>query len=169
MILETATRLSPARVLAIAAGEVHLAFPDLSVRAKLALSSPYQPAVGDLVLAIGQEDTFYVIGVLQGSGKTVFASTGDIEFRTRGRIDLAAEDVTIRGPRVAIHADRLEVLARSVLERFVEAYRWVKGLFDLRSGRTRQRVDGTFHLSAIRLVQRAEKDVKIDGEKINLG
>lgn len=62
---------------------------------------------------------------------------GDLALRApRGRIQLAAADgVALKGPRVTITADRLEPLARSVVERFGRAARWVRETFQLRAGR----------------------------------
>ena len=119
MLLETTTYLGPARVIEVSPTQVTLALPDEEVLATLALASPYRPAEGDIVLAIGQEEKLYVIGVIAGTGKTVLAAPGDLEFRARGRISLvSAQEVDISSPRVGIRAGKLELLARSVMERF---------------------------------------------------
>ena len=49
--LETTTYLGPARVLAAAGNRAKLELPDEHVWALVALGSPYQPAVDDVVLA----------------------------------------------------------------------------------------------------------------------
>jgi len=168
--LEQPTRLSPARILQVDCQRVQLEFPDEFVWADMALAIPYQPAVGDTVLAIGQGAAWYVIGVLQGSGKTTLAVPGDLSIRSGGAIELAApKGVTLKSPSVRIAADKLEVVARSVFERFAHATRWVKETFQIRSGRLRTRVDGTYDVKADRIVERARGDVKIDGEQIKLG
>lgn len=170
MVVETTTFLGPVRVVEVALPRVRIALPDGEYAATLALSSPYEPAVGDIVLAIGQEEKYFILGVIAGTGRTVFAPPGDIEFRTRGKIGLVAtKGIELDSPKVAIRAGRLELLARSITERFDEACRWVKGLFRTRASRQRIEVLETAHLRAGRIVEQAEEEVKIDGRKIMLG
>ena len=169
--LEQPTRLSPARILQVDCQRVQLEFPDEFVWADMALAIPYQAAVGDTVLAIGQGEAWYVIGVLQGSGRTTLAVPGDLSIRSAsGAIELTApKGIRLKSPTVRLVSDKLEVMARSVFERFAHATRWVKETFQLRSGRLRTRVDGTYDMKAERIVERASGDVKIDGEQIKLG
>jgi hypothetical protein len=61
------------------------------------------------------------------------------------------------------------VAARSVLERFQNATRWVKEAFQVRAGRMRTQVSGDWRLKADTITERSEGDVKIDGRKIHLG
>lgn len=159
MMLETAAYLGPARVLNVEGKRVLLALPDGESWAELAIPFSYEPAKGDLVLAAGP----YVVGILQGTGKMTLTAPGDLEFRApKGEIRFVA-------PRVGIRTGRLEVVARSVFERFGSAYRWVKDLFRTTAGRVKQDVDGPYDLKAGRIAERADGDVRIDGRKINLG
>lgn len=170
MILETTTYLGPARVVAVEGPQVRLALPEEEVSATLALSAPYRPAVGDVVLAIGHEEKYYVLGIIVGSGKTVFTTPGDLEFRTRGKINfVATEEVRIASARVTVQANKLELAARSVVERFGDVWRRIKGVFQSRAGRERRVVDGTYAVKAERIVERAEGNVQIDGKEIKLG
>jgi hypothetical protein len=150
---------------------VQLEFPDELAWATVALASPYQPAVEDSVLAIGQGGSWYVIGVLKGSGKTTLSVPGDLAILApAGRIELAsARGVKIKSPAVQIVADNLQFCARSIFERFAHATRWVKQTFQIRTGRLRARVDATYDIKADRILERAEGDVKIDGRQIHLG
>lgn len=169
--LEQQTRLSPANVLCVDGERVQLEFPDEIAWAAVALAYPYSPVVGDSVLAIGQNGSWYVIGVLKGCGKTTLTVPGDLAIRSAtGAIELdAPKGVKLKSPTVQIAADKLEVAARSVFERFAHATRWVKETFQIRTGRLRTRVDGKYDLKAERIVERAEGDVKIDGAQIKLG
>jgi hypothetical protein len=169
--VEQPTRLGPARVLNVSGERVQLEFPDELTWAVVALAFPYQPAAGDTVLAIGQGGSWYVIGVLQGSGKTTVVVPGDLAIRApAGAIELiSAGGVKIKSPMVQIVAGKLEVLAQSVFERFTRATRWVKETFQVRSGRLRARVEGAYDVQAERILERAAGDVKIDGRKIHLG
>lgn len=163
--------LGPARVCEVSSHWVRLEFPDELPWAMLALAYPYQPAVGDTVLAAGQSHKWYVIGVLQGTGKTTFAVPGDFEvLAPRGRISLiAGKAFQVKSPEVKITAGKLEVIARRVFERFTDAVRWVKGAWQLRAGRVRTHVGGDYQVNADRIIQRADQDVRIDGDKVHLG
>jgi hypothetical protein len=171
LALQEQTSLSPARVICVAGNRVQLEFPDERTWATVALAYPYQPAVGDSVLAIGQGDQWYVIGVLEGSGKTTITVPGDLAIRApAGKIELAAgRGLKLKGPTVRIVAGKLEVVARSAFERFSQATLWVKETLKTRTRRMRTRVEGTFDLNAGRILERADGDVKIDGSKIHLG
>lgn len=169
--LEQQTRLTPARVLCTEDNRVQLELPDERAWAVVALAYPYEPVRGDTVLAIGQDGAWYVIGVLQGSGKTSMTVPGDLCIRAPfGAIELtAAQCVKIKSPAVQIVAGKLELLARSVVERFTHARRWVTETFEIRTGRLRTRVKGTFDLKADRILERADGDIKIDGRQVKLG
>jgi hypothetical protein len=169
--LEQQARLSQANIVRIEGGRVQLEFPDELTWAAVALAFPYSPAVGDRVLAIGQEGAWYVIGVLQGSGKTTLTLPGDLSIQAPfGAIEMsAARGVKIKSPSVQIVAAKLDVVAQSIFERFTHATRWVKETFQIRSGRLRTRVEGTYDVKADRIVERADGDVKIDGQQIKLG
>ncbi len=161
MLIDHATMLGPATVVEIVGNRVRLSRENGEVWAELALAFPYDPVPGDIVLAIGEGEAF-VIGVLRGRGKSVFRTPGDLELEAGGR-------VSIRGSEVRIEADKVETVARSVFERCVNGYRWVKETLQTRAGRMRTVVEGHSTLRAERIVRVAQKDVKIDGEKIHLG
>jgi hypothetical protein len=169
--LDQGTYLGPARVLQSSGNRVQLEFPDALPWARLALAFPYEPAIGDVVLAAGKGQTWYVIGVLQGTGKTSFSVPGDFEILApRGRIHLlAGKGFQLKSPEVKITAGKLELVARRVLERFENAARWVKQTLQLRAGRVRTDVEKEYQVRAGRIIERAREDVTIDGNKINLG
>lgn len=171
MLTETTARLGTAKILAVEGPRVRVALDDQEAWATLALAFPYRPAVGDSVLAMGQESDWYVIGVLHGKGTASFVAPGDLELRApNGSIGLvAAEGVRIRAPEVEIEADRLELAARTLFERCVRAYRRVAEALHLRAGSVRSVVEETWDVRAGRITERADGDVRIDGEKIHLG
>ncbi len=171
MLTEVMNQLGPARITRVEGIRLWISLESREVPATMAIAYPYQPEEGDIVLTIGQEEKYYVIGLIQGRGKCTFTAPGDIEFRApRGQIDLlSSRGVRIQGPQVTIKAKKLEVMARSVMEKFGEASRWISGAFQLRAKRMRSVIEEKYSLKADRIVQRAEKDVRIDGKKINLG
>lgn len=161
----------PAIVLEVGPSSLRLQLPAREARAELALGYPYQPQPNDLVLALGAADgDVYVVGVLQGRGRTRLTVEGDLHITASGRLTLqGGESVSIEGERVAVNAERYELAARSVVERLGSAYRWATGVIMTCAGRTRTVVDQNATLSAGRIVQKARQDVVIDGEKIRLG
>ena len=171
MITELSARIEPASVLEVDEGRIRLKIDDEEAWGVLALGYPYRPAAGDTVLALGQESKWYVIGVIRGRGLTSFTAPADLELRApNGSIGLVASGgVRIEAPEVVLRADRLELAARSVFEKFVRAYRRVAEAFHLKAGRVRTVVDGAWDVRAGRIEERADGDVRIDGNQIHLG
>lgn len=64
---------------------------------------------------------------------------------------------------------KLNTSVGRLIEKAKNVYRQVENLNQLKAGRMRTRVKGSYHLKGESLNQKAEKDVRIDGEKINLG
>lgn len=168
---QAGTTLGPATVIQVSGPRLKLELPDAHVWAVNAIAFPYQAAPGDEVLAIGQAGAWYVIGLLKGHGPSTLSVPGDLAIDApNGRISLtAAQGVELRSDEVRVTANRLEVMARSVFERFTEATRWVKEAFQVRAGRLRTRIECDHDLRAGRIIERADADVSIDGTKINLG
>lgn len=169
--VDTDNYLGPARVLATTRDRARLQLPDGPIWARIAMPGPYRLAADDVALAIAQAGQCYVVGVIEARGRTELTVPGDLHIRAPfGRIELsAAKGVQLKGADVSIVADRLEIAARSVLERFTRATRWVRETLQLRAGRVRTQVEGDHELVADRILQSAERDVRIDGRKIHLG
>lgn len=161
----------PAVVLEVGPSSLKLQLPGRETTAELALAYPYQPQPNDLVLALGAADgDVYVVGVLQGKGRTRLSVQGDLQIEASGRLRLrGAAGVGIEGEQVAVTADRYELSARSVIERVGNVYRWATGVIATFAGRTRTVVEHNATLSAGRIVEKAKQDVVIDGERIRLG
>jgi hypothetical protein len=170
---ETGLYLGPATVCRAVGKRIQLRRPDQPGEewAELALAFAYQPAAGDVVLVAAQEARIYVIGVLQGRGPSVLAFPGDVTLSApHGSIHLdAALAVTTTAPSVEVRADSLDIEAKSLVQRFENAFQWVKDLFETKSGRSRAVTEGTHLQMAERTFIRSAKESKIDGEKIYLG
>ncbi len=170
MLTETTSWFGPATITAAAAGALRVDTPAGEREAVSALGYPYRPAAGDVALVIADEDRAYIVGILSGRGRTVFEVGGDLLLRAGGTVRLqGARGVEIEGPRVSLKADKLETIVRTIFERAVSCYRWVKETLQTHAGRTRTMVDGTATISANRIVESAQKEVKIDGKQIHLG
>jgi hypothetical protein len=169
--LDYGTYLGPARVHRVAGNRIQLEFPDELPWATLALAYPYQPAVGDTILAVGQGPTWFVIGVIQGSGNIRFIVPGDFEvIAPKGHITLfGGQGIHVKSPEVKITAGKLELVAKRFVEHFTDAARWVRNTWHVRAARVRLEVKEDYRLKANSINERAEDAVKIDGRKIHLG
>lgn len=161
----------PAIVLAVDQSSVKLQLPGREARAELALAYPYQPRPNDLVLALGVADgDVYVVGVLQGKGRTHIRVDGNLDIEASGQVTVrGGTGVALEGKHVAVSAERYELFARSVIERLGDVHRWAKGIITTFAERTRTVVQQNATLSAGRIVEKAKQDVVIDGERIRLG
>jgi len=169
--IELGTLLTQARVLDVEGRALKLVAADRVFAATLALPYPYKPQVGDTVLAIAQGDNAWVIGVVEGSGPTVFSAPADLELRaTRGRIVLNARDeIEVKSRDVNVTAENAQTFAKNLTQQVESLDTSVKGLALLRAGESREEVEGTHTVRAEHVNHRARKEVKIDGEIINLG
>jgi hypothetical protein len=170
-LLAQASYLGPATVLAAEPARVLVMLPAAKAWATLALGIGYAPVAGDVLLVIGKDDSCYAIGVIAGRGRTTLVAHGDLELRApRGRIDLLARDgITLRTSLVQVVAKTWEAVVDTVLQRFDELCCQVKGVMRWRSKRAETEVEELHRTHAGRIVQQADKDVSIDGEKIHLG
>ncbi len=169
MLTDTATYLGPATVEEIVGNRILLRLPDREGWAQLALSFPYEPRAGDVVLVIGEEDLF-VIGVITGRGKSDFRVPGDLNLEAGGSVNISgSRGINLESPEISLTADRLEMTAKTVYERFIRGYRWVKSVFQTRAGRMRTIVDSQYNLRAGSISETAQRNVRIDGKQIHLG
>ena len=139
------------------------------VKAEMALAYPYEPRAGDRVLVIGN-DCLYIIGVLSGRGVTKLSVPGDLTLSAAGSVRIhGSRGIYMETENFAVRATRVEVVSQAVFERFENVYRWVRGVMQTNASRVRMLVSGSHIVHAERIVERAQKDVRIDGERINLG
>lgn len=169
--LQQANQLGPASVERVDANRVLLNLNDVQAWATSAIGYPYRFEVGDMVLAIGGSDEWYVIGVLSGSGKTCFHVQGDLQLNApQGSIEMiGGKGVSIKSPEITLIGSRLTLIAKQLSQRVGELATHVKNGYEFVAARFTGRVAGSYRVHAEKIVQRAEGDVKIDGRKIHLG
>ena len=92
----------------------------------------------------------------------------------KGKINIT--EATYQGMKLGVSVERTKLFLgklNSTVGRLIEkaknVYRQVDNLNQLKAGRMRTLVDGSYHLKSERIVEKAEKEVRIDGDKINLG
>jgi len=105
--------------------------------------------------------------VVQSAGALqVSAPHGDIklgEARYEGR----RFEATLECAKVV--ADRMETMARRIVEKAKNVYRMVESLNQVKAGRMRTLVDAEYQLNAGRAALKSDDDMRIDGERIYLG
>lgn len=179
-MIETASYLGPATVTRAEGrpGWVEVRLPGAEPTwARLAFALPYRPAEGDELLVIRQ-DSAYAIGVLSSSGPATIQVSGDLVVEARGGmrfesakpIELRSGDaVRAEAPEVVLRAGRLELAARRAIQRFQDAYVWLKGLYQVKCRRYRAVADEGLLVKSGRTHLKSEGDVSIDGKTIHLG
>ncbi len=140
-------------------------------RAQMALSIPYEPSVGDVLLVIGRGDDHYVIGVLVGRGKTSLSFQGAVDLRaTGGPLTLSSdENVCITGPEMEIHSGKLQVFAGAMVEKLGSLYQRVRETLNVHAGKTHTVVDDASFMTAKNASIVTEETMSINGDEIHLG
>ncbi len=140
-------------------------------RAQMALSIPYAPVLGDVLLVIGKGGEHYVIGVLHGSGKTSLSFEGAVDLRaTGGPLTLSSDQgVAIHGPEVDIQTGKLEVLATSLVEKLGSLYQRVRDALNIHAGKAHTVIDDSSFMTAKNAAIITEETMSINGKEIHLG
>ncbi len=94
------------------------------------------------------------------------AAQGEVTF---GRAVCRGQQLTSRINRARLVYGKLEISAKRLWERSEHAIRHVLDLCQIQAGRLRTLVKGAHYIQSERTTLLAKKDVRIDGEKINLG
>jgi hypothetical protein len=165
-----AVRLGPARVRGVMDGALLIDIDGALARATMALAYPYRPAVDDVVLVMGQDDRWYVTGVIDGRGLTRMDFPGDLELRAAGRVRIASQqECAIDAPRIVMRGERLEMAITAVRQQVASLYQHVTGTLRTIAGRQHTTVEAQSTLHARKIVRKAEDDVIVDGRQIKLG
>lgn len=168
---ERALELGPADVLETGPLGVRIRLKSGAEReAQVALAFSYEPAVGDVVLAIADGASCWVIGVITGTGKGTLSFPGDLQIQAGGRLALSGQaGVEIDTPKLEVRAGKLEMLARSVSQRFENLRQHVVELLSVQAGRTHTIVEGSSVTSAESSTLLTKDKVTINGKAIHLG
>jgi Protein of unknown function (DUF3540) len=163
--------LGPGHVVEVAPHEITVEIRGERARAQMALSIPYEPAVGDVLLVIGKGDEHYVIGVLHGSGKTSLSFQGAVDLKaTGGPLTLSSDQgVAILGPEMEIQTGRLQVFAGAMVEKLGSLYQRVRGALNVHAEKTHTVVDDASFMTAKNASIVTEETMSINGNEIHLG
>lgn len=86
-----------------------------------------------------------------------------------GAAEISGDRCTATWSEGRLRFGRLEVTARRLRETFGDAFRSVESLCETRAGRLRTLIQGGWRLRAGQADLAAREDVRIDGDKINIG
>lgn len=142
------------------------------VVAQAALASLYLPTTGDQVLVLGQEERWYVVGVLSGHAPATIAVQGDLALRAvGGKLTLTGDQgLELRTAReLSVAADSIKTWAGTLVEKVGSATRWVREQLHVRAGSCTRLIDETDITRARNASILAEQAVKIDAREVNLG
>lgn len=169
--LQTESYLGPATVDKVDGCKCLLRLQNQQAWAIPALSMPYQMQEGDIVLAIGQRDDWYIIGVIKSNGPIRMVANGDMKFvSAQGSIELvSSKSVHIKSKMVRITSEKLETVVKQVRERFQRIRTQVEQSIQLVTKRFHCRAAESHTIHAQNIKQQATERVRIDGQKIDLG
>lgn len=149
-VLAVLARATPAQATLTLPGDValHTSQGQLSVRAEqLELSARQRVAVA-------------------GAQVEVAGVRGDVCFQ---QLNTSAQQVTARFGSVTSIAHSITSTVGRLVQKARDSFRWTENLEETRAGRVRFQIRDRFHLKAKHTTMLAEGQVKIDGEKIDLG
>ena len=150
--------------------------PGRQTHARIAIPPPHALACGDWVVVVGRESQWYAVGIVatqhrEAADRTLtFLATQDtVAFHApHGCITLAAKEMSLSGQTVAIVSKTLRMTATSCLLQCLTVNQWVAGLVSQTVGRLYQGVTGDYHHHSQSIVERAEGQVTIKGNRIHL-
>jgi hypothetical protein len=103
---------------------------------------------------------------LTGPEVAIAARRGEFQVE---EVNWTARRILGRVEHVRLVAGKLERFANLVIEKTRDVYTTVDGLVQLKAGRLRTLLDGTYHFKAKRAYMKAQEDFKINADKIHLG
>lgn len=132
---------------------VQIVVNDQQYQAEWAMAVPVVLSAGDQVLCMYDDTDYYVLAPI---GR-------------QQHCHIQAETIDIEAQNLTLKADKLELAARRLFEKTVDAYRWTSNLLQWCCGRQRILIDGQQQVRAGRIDINAKASVRIDGEHIHLG
>jgi hypothetical protein len=167
-----AVRLLRGVVAAASGATVVVTLPDgKEASPTFALALPYAACEGDVLLLLGQDSEYFVVGVISGRGKTSLEIQGDVSLRAvGGALSLSGDQgLTLRAPHVEVHADKLSTVARSVVETFTSLFQRVTDVLHTHAREQVSIVDEGSYSQAKSTAIQTEETVTINGKEIHLG
>jgi hypothetical protein len=164
-----------ARVLDCDGPHALIELPGRQVWARVAIPPPAAVAAGDFVVVAGRDSEWWAVGTLgdpwdaaEDSAPAFSDAAGIVIHAPQGRISLAAARIWLGGEKVSFFARTLRSTATSCLLQCQTVNQWIAGLVSQTVGRLYQGVSGDYHHHSQSIVERAEGQVTIKGQRIHL-
>lgn len=166
--------IGPASVTAVKGRELRVRLPGSQdeIAAAMALGYAYEPAVGDVLLIIGDDEAGrWVIGVIEGHGKVDMRFEGDVNLHAaRGALTLSADHgVRVRGPELDVVVERFAVAAGAAVQKCATLYQRVREMMTVHARESHTVVDETALQRAKKVAVVAEETASVNGKQILLG
>lgn len=170
-VVDDQTFLGPAAVVSTRGATLTVALRDgREVPAHMALAHPYDPAEGDALLVIGQDDTYYVIGVVQGKHGVRLRFPGDVHLHAERELRLqAGEQIEVTARRLAIRVEKLRIVADRVVESARELYQTVRDVWRVDAGRKEEVTTGEWVTRSEKANLTSQDTIAINGREVRLG
>jgi hypothetical protein len=167
-----AEHLGPGEVIEVGEGELLVELEGGAlIPVTPAFSFPYEPAVGDVLLVISRGGQAWSIGVIHGTGRASLRFQGDVEIAAEGgALRLSGErGVDLHGPEIAMQADRIRMIAGSLVQTLTSVYQRVSALLSVQAREAHTAVEETSILHARRAAIVTDETVTINGKQVHLG
>jgi hypothetical protein len=164
--------LGPARVTAVESSKVVVELPGgPRVQVVLAFALPYEPRLEDSLLVLGRGESWYALGVLHGTGRTILALPGDVVLHARdGALSLSGDKgVAIRGPELEIQSGKVRMIADTLVQKLGSVYQRVSALLSVQARESHTLVETTSFTKARNATILTEETVTVNGKQILLG
>ncbi len=162
--------------LRIPAGDLELDVPDGAVRVRsgkgIALDSDGPTRIGGARVDLGSAEGSARLGIGRDRVDVVTPTLRMTAQRTEAQLQHATirgEELTTTWERIRLAVDRLDAWTEQVRARATDIHQTVERTWRLTSGRFVAVGRDAFRLTGGKFFLRVEKDVKIDGESIDLG
>ncbi len=141
------------------------------VWADAAMAVEYQAEPGDQLLVIGSENDWFVIGVLHGRGKVRINGFSGVDIGSAvGEVRLSSgKEISISAPAISMLARGFRGVFETMTNTAKTLVQKVSGSQHISAGQSNTVVKGVSSLNAERVLEKAEKEVRIDGSSIHLG
>jgi hypothetical protein len=140
------------------------------VHATPAFTFPYEAAIADELLVIGDAAEFFLIGVLEGHGRTELSNARGVSIRTDGRLRVIGDrGVTLRGRVVDVIAERVSRVAVEARQTFERARSEVRDVLRVEATEIDERSERGFRLVAHRVILKALKGARLKSSTVRLG
>jgi len=164
--------LGPARVVRLEQDAVVVVIDsETLVHATMALAFPYRPVIGDQLLVIGDAHAFFVIGVLEGRGRSGLSNDAGIQLSAEnGHLRLVGDKgVRMHGRSVKVQTEQWQTVAIDTHQTYGERRKQVRGVIKTEAGQIDELSQGTWLTQAKRFILKSLNEARVKSNTVRLG